>query len=137
MVLEVPPGVTALAALHTHAQTPVGRTGRGFALQTAHRAQADALEIEVGAKRRHADEDDAAQERGEVAKPGKPSKGEGLPTANDAGLTYKQIHDARAARDALPASSIVRGQSSAKQFIVGKRKFAHGHCWLGPMAGFD
>src|SRR6185312_13706688 len=33
----------------------------------AHRAQADALEIEAGAKRRLADEYDAAQERGEVA----------------------------------------------------------------------
>jgi hypothetical protein len=32
-----------------------------------HRAQADALEIEAKAKRRLADEYDAAQERGEVA----------------------------------------------------------------------
>jgi hypothetical protein len=35
-------------------------------LTGAHRAQADALEIEAGAKRRLADEYDAAQERGEV-----------------------------------------------------------------------
>jgi hypothetical protein len=32
MVLEGPPGVTPPAAFHTHAQTPVGGTGRGFAL---------------------------------------------------------------------------------------------------------
>lgn len=45
------------------------------------------------------DEYDAAQERGELASRGKPSKAKGLPTAGDAGLTYKQIHEARAVRD--------------------------------------
>jgi hypothetical protein len=36
-------------------------------IAAAHRAQADALEIEAQAKRRLADEYDAAQDRGEVA----------------------------------------------------------------------
>jgi hypothetical protein len=74
----------------------------------AHRAQADALEIEAAAKRRIADEYDAAQERGEVAKsgdtlkkgPGVPKENAGKPTAADAGLTRKQIHEARRIRDA-------------------------------------
>jgi hypothetical protein len=46
--------------LHTH-DTLIAAT---------HRAQADALEIEAKAKRRLADEYDAAQERGEVANSG-------------------------------------------------------------------
>lgn len=69
-------------------------------IAAAHRAQADALEIEAGAKRRLADEYDAAQERGEIAGQGKPSRAEGLATAADAGLTYKDIHEARIIRDA-------------------------------------
>jgi hypothetical protein len=40
-------------------------------LQAAQRMQADALEIETAAKRRLADEYDAAQERGEVARHGR------------------------------------------------------------------
>jgi hypothetical protein len=76
---------------------------------SAHRAQADALEIEASAKRRLADEYDAAQERGEVAGQGKPSKAKGLPTTNEIGLTYKEIHEARAVRDAEKRSpGIVR-----------------------------
>jgi hypothetical protein len=69
----------------------------------AHRAQADALEIEAMAKRRLADEYDGAQERGEVADQGKPSKAEGLATAAEIGLTHKDIHEARAIRDAEEA----------------------------------
>jgi hypothetical protein len=68
-----------------------------------HRAQADALEIEAGAKRRLADEYDASQERGEVASQGKPVNlpdGNVLPTAKDLGLTPKDIHEARTIRDA-------------------------------------
>lgn len=68
--------------------------------------QADALEIEAAAKRRLADEYDAAQERGEVA--GRKGGGErsGLerspakPPASLVGVTRKQIHEARAVRDA-------------------------------------
>lgn len=72
-----------------------------------HRAQADALEIEAMAKRRLADEYDAAQERGEVASHG----GERInvpdrnvaPTAADIGLSRKDIHEARQIRDAEEA----------------------------------
>lgn len=66
----------------------------------AHRAQADALEIEAGAKRRLADEYDAAQERGEVASQGKPFRVQGLPTASDVGLTHNEVYEARVVRNA-------------------------------------
>lgn len=69
----------------------------------AHRAQADALEIEAMAKRRLADEYDAAQERGEVAsgRPAKSSNGEVFQaTAAEIGLTHKEVHEARQIRDA-------------------------------------
>lgn len=72
----------------------------------AHRAQADALEIEAAAKRRLADEYDAAQERGEVAGHGggrnfKVPDGNVEPaTAADIGLSRKEIHEARTIRDA-------------------------------------
>jgi hypothetical protein len=75
----------------------------------AHRAQADALEIEALAKRRLADEYDAAQERGEVAGQGKPSKSEGLATVADIGLSHREVHEARQIRDAEEANpGIVR-----------------------------
>ena len=48
------------------------------------------------------DEYDAAQERGKVAAQGKPSKEKGLATASQIGLSYKQIHEARAVRDGPP-----------------------------------
>lgn len=60
-----------------------------------HRAQAKALEIEAGAKRRLADEYDAAQERGEVAKRGEQDRVrhnvpiEDIITVSDLGLTRK------------------------------------------------
>lgn len=72
-------------------------------IAAAHRAQADALEIEAGAKRRLADEYDAAQERKEIARQGKPANipdGNVLPKAVDAGLSAKDIHEARIIRDA-------------------------------------
>lgn len=74
-------------------------------IAAAHRAQADALEIEASAKRRLADEYDAAQERGELAKPGNPncSKGEQLPGPEALNLTRKEIHEARMIRDAEEA----------------------------------
>lgn len=78
----------------------------------AHRAQADALEIEAMAKRRLADEYDAAQDRGEVASQGKPVNIPGenvLPIAADIGLSPKVIHEARQIRDAEQADpGIVR-----------------------------
>jgi hypothetical protein len=76
----------------------------------AHRAQADALEIEALAKRRLADEYDAAQERGEVAGHGGDRKIK-VPDANlDAiGLSKREVHEARQIRDAEEANpGIVR-----------------------------
>lgn len=71
----------------------------------AHRAQADALEIESLAKRRLADEYDAAQKRGEVGKQGQRTDivpvGNKVATAADLGLTRKQVFDARQIRDAV------------------------------------
>jgi hypothetical protein len=76
----------------------------------AHRAQADALEIEAMAKRRLADEYDAAQGRGEVRTQGgdQNSKAE-LCSAADIGLSNKDIHEARQIRNAEEAEpGIVR-----------------------------
>jgi hypothetical protein len=74
----------------------------------AHRAQADALEIEAAAKRRLADEYDAAQARGEVQRDGRPKTvpdGNGFmaATSTELGLSRKSIHDARLIRDAEAA----------------------------------
>ena len=60
---------------------------------------------EAAAKRRLADEYDAAQERGEVAKsgdtlPGVPKLNAGKGTAADVGLSRKEILEARSIRDA-------------------------------------
>lgn len=73
-------------------------------LSKVHRAQADALEIEAGAKRRLADEYDAAQERGEVraANERTASNAEAV-GASDLGLTHKDIHEAREIRAAEEA----------------------------------
>jgi len=71
----------------------------------AHRAQADALDIESAAKRRLADEYDGAQERGEVAKSGRAKTN--VPDQNilpakveEIGLTRKDVHEARRVRNA-------------------------------------
>lgn len=74
-------------------------------ISTVYRAQADALAIESEAKRRLADEYDAAQERGEVAGSGQYSRSqaEHLPTASDLNLSRKAIHEARQVRDAEAA----------------------------------
>lgn len=76
----------------------------------AHRAQADALEIEAAAKRRLADEYDAAQERGEIAQMGSNQhRDEGVAVSNTLGLRRDQIHEARRLRDAEAADpGIVR-----------------------------
>lgn len=70
-------------------------------IAAAHRAQADALEIEATAKRRLADEYDAAQDRGEVRSNGERSFSapEKL-SPTEIGLTGKEIHEARQVRDA-------------------------------------
>lgn len=74
-------------------------------IAAAYRAQADALEIEAQAKRRLADEYDAAQDRGEVGQQtGRPkvvpNQNDFIPTAKDVGLDRKEIHEARIIRDA-------------------------------------
>lgn len=74
-------------------------------ISAAYRAQADALEIEAQAKRRLADEYDAAQERGEVKANGGARnftvpKQNSEPSAADVGLSRKDIHEARIIRDA-------------------------------------
>ena len=74
----------------------------------AHRAQAHALEIEACAKRRLADEYDAAQARGEVfgAHDGARKRVEGpnaIASTADLGLRRDQIHEARQIRDAEAA----------------------------------
>jgi len=73
-----------------------------------YRAQADALEIESLAKRRLADEYDAAQDRGEVAKHGgKRGNQHGkvdasnVATAAETGLARPEIFEARRIRDAI------------------------------------
>lgn len=72
-------------------------------ISKAHRAQADALEIEAAAKRQLADEYDAAQERGEIRSAGinqhAASNTEAASIA-EIGLTHKDIHEARIIRDA-------------------------------------
>lgn len=69
-----------------------------------YRAQADAALIEARAKMRLADEYDAAQERGEVASRGGERSGREhstpAPSAEDLGLSRKEIHEARQLRDA-------------------------------------
>jgi hypothetical protein len=91
-------------------------------IAAAHRAQADALEIEAAAKRRLADEYDAAQARGDVAS-AKSNRGNqwtvpdgnGAATAAELGLTRKAIHEARQLRDAEAADpGLVRRTLDAK-----------------------
>jgi hypothetical protein len=67
--------------------------------------QQDALEIESLAKRRLADEYDAAQDRGEVkaANNAKTTSNAEAVSAADIGLTHKDVHDARLIRDAEAA----------------------------------
>ena len=81
-----------------------------IARSAAHRAQTDAAEIEAQAKRRLADEYDAAQQRGEVAGGGfkgnqwSVPEGNAPATVSDLGLTRKAIHEARQLRDAEAAN---------------------------------
>lgn len=68
-----------------------------------HHAQADALEIEAGAKRQLAQEYVAAKENDELANPldnlrrgpDVPEQNAGKPTTADLGLTRKEVHEAR------------------------------------------
>ena len=75
-------------------------------ISAVHQAQADALEIEARAKRRLADEYDAAQERKEVVgHGGDRSKvaASDLATIKDIGLSKQELHEARQIRDAEKA----------------------------------
>jgi hypothetical protein len=74
-------------------------------IAAAYYAQANALEIEAGAKRRLADEYDAAQERGEVASNGQRRAilDENSSTIADLPLSSKDIYEARQLRDAEQA----------------------------------
>jgi hypothetical protein len=75
-------------------------------IAACHKAQADALEIEAQAQCRLADEYDAAQERGEVARHSAgnphivPNKNDLPRTAAEVGLSRKLVHEARQVRNA-------------------------------------
>ena len=75
-------------------------------------------------KRRLADEYDAAQERGEVAKKNdgdRSSKAEDLkPTITDLGLTHKDIHEARIIRDAERADPGITRRTLDTQLAAGE-----------------
>lgn len=76
-------------------------------MAAVYRAQADALEIEAEAKRRLADEYDAAQERGDVRSPGgdytsmvaNANHASRKPTLAEIGLTKDVVYEARRTRD--------------------------------------
>lgn len=89
----------------------------------AHRAQADALDIEAAAKRRLADEYDAGQERGEVATKGKrvnvPDRNIKA-TAAEIGITRKEVHEARRVRNAEQAQPGVVREALDKALDEGK-----------------
>jgi hypothetical protein len=93
-------------------------------IAAAHRAQADALEIEAAAKRRLADEYDRAQERGEVQRHGGQGKRDvpeqNIPSASDLGLTRKDIHEARIIRDAEKADPGIVKRTLAEKLKAGE-----------------
>ena len=85
------------------------RQAHSEVLAAVRRSQADALEIQARAEMRLADEYDAAQERGEIGQSGArtdlvPDGNEVTPSAADAGLSRKGIHEGRKLRDAEKAS---------------------------------
>lgn len=94
---------TAYDAAKKAARLSKAKGAHDALIAAAHRAQADALDIEAGAKRRLADEYDAAQERGEARSRGgdRISKlPDGKFGPSDVGLNDKQLHEARIIRDA-------------------------------------
>jgi hypothetical protein len=85
------------------ARLHIAKAAHDDLVAAAHRAQADALEIEAAAKRRLADEYDAAQVRGEVKRNGgnrSTVEDRNTASASDLGLRRDQIYDARQLRDA-------------------------------------
>lgn len=91
-------------------------------IAAAHRAQADALLIESEAKRRLADEYDAAQERGEVrdANQGRSASALEVPSVADLGMTHKQVHEARQIRDAEAAQPGIVKQTVERAIAEGR-----------------
>ena len=80
-------------------------------IRTAYRVQADALDIEAGAKRRLADEYDAAQERGEINAHGGDRKTDNFKFENSKleNLKPAELHEARLIRDAeVESPGIIR-----------------------------
>lgn len=95
---------TAYDAAKSAARFARAKSAHDDVIAAVYRAQADALEIEAMAKRRLADEYDAAQERGEIR--GSRERTTSSPEAvgvSDLGLTHKDIHEARQIRDAEAA----------------------------------
>ncbi|MBB6299923.1 DNA N-6-adenine-methyltransferase [Rhizobium leucaenae] len=96
-----------------------------------YRAQADALEIEAMAKRRFADELDAAQARGEVGvRTGRPKVGfddNGLKPARitDTGLSANAVHDARKLRNILNEDPYAVKDALADIIADGKEPTRH------------
>lgn len=93
-------------------------------IATCRKTMADSLEIESRAQCRLADEYDAAQARGEVNKVGQPKKSiipnKNNTSAEDIGLTLKQIHEARKVRDAEKTSPGVVTKTIEAQVYAGK-----------------
>lgn len=81
-------------------------------LSKVHRAQADALEIEAAAKRKLADEYDAAQERGEVASGS--VRTDIVPDGNDVPLTADQKAKIDGVMSLLAEEKITRGDANAR-----------------------
>jgi len=92
----------------THARLFAVKNAHDAVRAACHKVQADALVIEAQAQCRLADEYDAAQKRGEAQKAGG-NRTSIIPDKNNAakvtdiGLTSKQVHEARAIRDAEKA----------------------------------
>ena len=94
-------------------------------IEACRKMQADALAIEARAQCRLADEYDAAQARGEVAKHGEVGRGrvskrETLANADELGLSPKQVHEARQIRDAENAKPGIVRNVLAKQLQAGE-----------------
>lgn len=112
---------TAYAMAKTATRLATAKGAHDELIAKAHRAQADALIIEAQAKRRLADEYDAAQERGEVqTRGGSGNSRTELPTAAEAGLTRKDIYEARQIRDAELASPGVVTQAIGEALAEGR-----------------
>lgn len=88
-----------------------------IATRALYSVQADGLEIEAAAKRRLADEYDAAQAVGEIrdANTGRSASALEAPSAREIGLSHKEVHDARQFRDAERATSWRSNRASARE----------------------